>query len=88
MMDLEDGIAPGEKEATRSKITASLDQVADRIDSGSFARTPALMCELTPSHTIGCVMILRRRASGPKGTGPLAHSRCDFFIHYLAGLSG
>lgn len=42
MMDIEDGVAPAEKDNARRRIAASLDQVAARIHAeGSAVRTPA-----------------------------------------------
>ena len=41
MMDIEDGVAPAEKDAARQQIAASLDQVAARVKAGEKVRTPA-----------------------------------------------
>ncbi len=42
MMDIEDGVAPAEKDNARRQIAASLDTVASRLKDGSMsARTPA-----------------------------------------------
>jgi citrate lyase subunit beta/citryl-CoA lyase len=41
MMDIEDGVAPAEKETARRQIAASLDQVAARQTTDSSFRTPA-----------------------------------------------
>lgn len=41
MMDIEDGVAPAEKEAARQQIAASLDGVAKRLKAGEPVRTPA-----------------------------------------------
>ena len=43
MLDIEDGVAPAEKDAARRQIAASLDQISSgRKDSSTPARTPAL----------------------------------------------
>lgn len=41
MMDIEDGVAPAEKDAARKQIAACLDQVAARLNGDSQYRTPA-----------------------------------------------
>src|SRR5947209_6673103 len=42
MMDIEDGVAPAEKDNARHQIAGSLDSVAARLKDGSMpARTPA-----------------------------------------------
>ncbi len=41
MMDIEDGVAPAEKDAARQQIAACLDQVAARLKSEPNLRTPA-----------------------------------------------
>lgn len=41
MMDIEDGVAPAEKDAARKQIAACLDQVAARLKSDAQLRTPA-----------------------------------------------
>jgi len=41
MMDIEDGVAPAEKDLARQQIAASLDQVAARLKSEKQFRTPA-----------------------------------------------
>ena len=41
MMDIEDGVAPGEKDTARQQIAACLDQVAARIKADGKVRTPA-----------------------------------------------
>jgi citrate lyase subunit beta/citryl-CoA lyase len=41
MMDIEDGVAPAEKDTARKQIAASLDQVAERLSSDRTLRTPA-----------------------------------------------
>ena len=41
MMDIEDGVAPAEKDVARQQIAASLDQVATRLKSEKQFRTPA-----------------------------------------------
>ena len=41
MMDIEDGVAPAEKDLARQQIAASLDQVAARLKSEKRFRTPA-----------------------------------------------
>src|ERR671936_692560 len=41
MMDIEDGVAPSEKDAARRQIAASLDQVAARLKGDGSVRTPA-----------------------------------------------
>ena len=41
MMDIEDGVAPAEKDAARQQIAACLDQVAARIKAEGQVRTPA-----------------------------------------------
>ncbi len=41
MMDIEDGVAPGEKDTARQQIAACLDQVAARIKAEGKVRTPA-----------------------------------------------
>jgi len=41
MMDIEDGVAPGEKEGARQQIAACLDQVAARLKAEPKLRTPA-----------------------------------------------
>jgi citrate lyase subunit beta/citryl-CoA lyase len=41
MMDIEDGVAPSEKENARTQIAASLDRVAERLESDKGYRTPA-----------------------------------------------
>lgn len=41
MMDIEDGVAPAEKDLARQQIAASLDQVAARVKSEKQFRTPA-----------------------------------------------
>ncbi len=41
MMDIEDGVAPAEKDSARQQIAASLDQVAGRVKSEKHFRTPA-----------------------------------------------
>jgi len=40
MMDIEDGVAPAEKDTARQQIAASLDQVAARVKAGEKVRTP------------------------------------------------
>ena len=40
MMDIEDGVAPAEKDNARKQIAASLDQVAARTREGAATRTP------------------------------------------------
>lgn len=41
MMDIEDGVAPAEKDTARKQIAACLDQVAAELKSGKMGRTPA-----------------------------------------------
>ncbi|MGA2511656.1 MAG: CoA ester lyase [Candidatus Acidiferrales bacterium] len=41
MMDIEDGVAPAEKDAARKQIAACLDQVATRLKTEKQLRTPA-----------------------------------------------
>lgn len=41
MMDIEDGVAPAEKDTARKQIAACLDQVAARVRSDASLRTPA-----------------------------------------------
>jgi citrate lyase subunit beta/citryl-CoA lyase len=41
MMDIEDGVAPSEKDTARKQIAACLDQVAAQLKSGKPLRTPA-----------------------------------------------
>ncbi|HKT86950.1 MAG TPA: CoA ester lyase [Candidatus Sulfotelmatobacter sp.] len=41
MMDIEDGVAPAEKDTARRQIAACLDQVATRLNSDGGYRTPA-----------------------------------------------
>src|ERR1700722_10944148 len=41
MMDIEDGVAPAEKETSRRQIAASLDQIVARQKAESSLRTPA-----------------------------------------------
>lgn len=41
MMDIEDGVAPAEKDTARKQIAACLDQVAARLRSDASLRTPA-----------------------------------------------
>src|SRR5215472_553578 len=41
MMDIEDGVAPAEKDTARKQIAACLDQVAAQLKSGKSLRTPA-----------------------------------------------
>lgn len=41
MMDIEDGVAPAEKDAARKQIAACLDQVAARLNGDGQYRTPA-----------------------------------------------
>ncbi|MGH9563889.1 MAG: aldolase/citrate lyase family protein, partial [Terracidiphilus sp.] len=41
MMDIEDGVAPAEKDTARKQIAACLDQVAARLKSDKQLRTPA-----------------------------------------------
>jgi len=41
MMDIEDGVAPAEKDSARQQIAACLDQVATRLKSEPSLRTPA-----------------------------------------------
>ncbi len=41
MMDIEDGVAPAEKDSARQQIAACLDQVAANLKSGKPFRTPA-----------------------------------------------
>ncbi len=41
MMDIEDGVAPNEKESARTQIAASLEGVAKQLKSGEQLRTPA-----------------------------------------------
>ena len=41
MMDIEDGVAPAEKDTARKQIAACLDQVAAQLKSGKPLRTPA-----------------------------------------------
>jgi citrate lyase subunit beta/citryl-CoA lyase len=41
MMDIEDGVAPAEKDTARKQIAACLDQVAARLKADSKLRTPA-----------------------------------------------
>ena len=41
MMDIEDGVAPSEKENARVQIGAALDDVAERLAEDPHLRTPA-----------------------------------------------
>jgi citrate lyase subunit beta / citryl-CoA lyase len=46
MMDIEDGVAPAEKDAARQQIASCLDQVAGRLKAEGRVRTPAMFVRI------------------------------------------
>jgi len=51
MMDIEDGVAPAEKETARKQIAASLDALAPKLKADPWLKTPARYVRVNPPGT-------------------------------------
>ena len=75
MIDIEDGVAPAEKENARIQIAASLDKVAERLEADPDYRTPARFVRTNQAGTE--LMVQDFKAAVRPGLDGLVISKVD-----------